>query len=285
MKPKFLNQTTPSFLLWLDNLICQEGSGHYTTSSLFYRTNSLYYGLTTYASPYSQFIYDSSISGATVMTGIYLNNNYITTGQSGFFGINYEKGQVYFNSALPANSVISGNFSIKDFNVLLTNKPEEKVLFETQYTPRQKTAISPTGLLDNETSYPVIFIKNLGYENQPFAFGGIKTTKINYTSIIFSDDKFKLDSAISIMCDAYQRYVPILDVSEMPFDIYGRLKSGVYNYKALKESKSPSIGNAMFIEESKQAEFSQKLYSEIDNINPNVQVAIVDFSVNTQRTL
>jgi hypothetical protein len=285
MKESFLHLANPSFLIWLDNLICQEGSGHYQASSLFYKTTNQFQGLYTYSSPYSQFIYDVSVSGATVMTGIYLNNNFITTGTSGFFGVNYEKGQVYFNTALPSSAVISGNFSVKDFNLILTNDTEQKILFETQYTKRPKTLLSPTGLRNNEISYPVAFVKNLSYSNTPFAIGGIVSTDINYSVIVFSDDKYKLDSVIPLMCDSYSSYLPILNVQEMPFDIYGRCKSGVYNYQELKQSKTPTLARSLFVQKASQAEFSQKLYSEIDNVNPTVQIGIVDFSVSAQRTL
>lgn len=285
MKQSFLHKANPSFLLWLDHLICQDGSGHYQTSSLFYKTTNQYQGLYTYASPYSQFIYDSSVSGATVMTGLYLNDNFITTGTSGFFGVNYEKGQVYFNSALPANARISGNFSVKEFNLILTNEPEEKVLFETQYAKRPKTLMNPTGLRNNEISYPVMFVKNLSYNNEPFSLGGMVTTSINYSVITFSDDKYKLDSVMPLMADSFNSYVPILEVQDMPFDIYGRIKSGVYNYQDFLTSRSPSVSTALFIEKASQAEFSQKLYSEIDNVNPTAQIGIMDFTVNAQRML
>lgn len=285
MQPTFLNKANSSVYLWLDNLLCQEGSGHFPSSSNFYKLKQQFNNLYTYSSPYSQFVYDVSISGANVISGIYLNGNYVTTGTSGFYGINYSKGQAYFTSELPSSTSISGNFTIKDFNVVLTNESESKILFETKYSPRYKSISNPTGLLDNQTTYPVIFIKNNSYNNEPFAFGGEVSTKVGYSFIIFSDDKFKLDSTTSLICDQVHSYIPIFNPQEMPFDIYGRCKSGVFNYKDIRSTKNPGTSDSLFIEKVGQIEFSQKLYGEMNNLNPEVYMGIIDVDLSSQRTI
>lgn len=285
MKASFLNKANSSTFLWLDNLLCQEGSGFVNSSSLFYKTQPQFKGLNTYSSPYSQFIYDSSISGANIMSGVYVNGNFVTAGQSGLYGIDYNKGQVHFSGSLPDSAVISGNFAIKDFNIILNNEPEEKILFETKYSQRNKTSSTPTGLMDNETTYPVIFVSNTDYSNSPFSFGGEVSTDINYSLIIFSDDKFKLDSVVSLICDQDSAYIPVFSPQEMPFNIYGIVKSGVFSYEGIKALKNPGNQDSLFVSKVRQAKFSQKLYSEIDNLNPEVYVGIVDLNVNSQRMI
>ncbi|MEK6883586.1 MAG: hypothetical protein AABY22_28415, partial [Nanoarchaeota archaeon] len=196
MLPQFTNQVLSSSVLWLDNLLANKGQGYSTVSGYFYQTDNLYNGFYTYSSPYRQIIADSSVSGAVVMTGVALNGVSIGTGQSGFSGIDYFNGRLYFGTEVsnPSTS-LSGTYSIKEFNVVLTNEPEEKLLFETKYSLKPKTTQVLSGLYSNEESYPVVFLRDNGGQNDPLAFGGTDMTITNLRAIIFTDSMFSLDAA------------------------------------------------------------------------------------------
>ena len=56
MKPQFTNKVLSSALLWLDNKLCTQGQAYFNISGgLFYGTQNLFNGYTTYASQYSNF--------------------------------------------------------------------------------------------------------------------------------------------------------------------------------------------------------------------------------------
>lgn len=283
IKPQFQNKVNGSMFLWLNNLLAQRGSGFNNFGSRFYPVQNKINGLYTYGAPFSQFISDSSVSGALVPTGIYLNNTYINTGESGFFGINHENGYAYFNTPVPSNVTISGAYSVKDFNIDLTDEPEEKILFETKMKIRPKTYINPTGLATNETSYPIIFIKNDEYKNEPFAFGGTETTQISYSLFVFADSKYQIDAVEGLICDCVRNYIPIFELSEMPYDAYGRLKNSYFNYETVKQSKTPGSQNTLFISDINKSRFSQKIYSELKTINPEAFFSIVNINVSAVR--
>lgn len=78
-------------------------------------------------------VYDTSVSGANQISGVYVNGVFNSPGTGGnLISINPNQGQVYFN-ADKSSATISGNYAIKDLNLVITDEREEKLLFETQY--------------------------------------------------------------------------------------------------------------------------------------------------------
>lgn len=283
MKAHFQNKANSSLFMWLNNLLAQNGSGFNMVGARLYPVQSEFTNLYSYAAPYAQFISDSSISGATVQTGIYLNNIFVGSGQSGFFGYNYEKGRAYFTQAISPSITISGLYPIKDYNISLTDKPEETILFETQLKLRPKISVNLTGLQSSDMSYPVIFIRNNSYKNEPFCFGGTDLTKIQYSIIVFGDSRFSVDAVEGLICDSVRSYIPLLNPDDMPYDVYGRVKSGVYNYVTIKNNKTPSSTNSIFIENVEKPEFNQVVYNELKKANPEAYFTMIRMTTSTYR--
>jgi hypothetical protein len=280
MRAQFKNRVIYSTLLFLDNKICTRGEAYKNFGSKFYDVKDDYINYYTYGTPFRQFISDSSITGTTVMSGIYLNNSFITTGQSGFVGIDYNQGQVYFSN--PVTGTLSGNYSVKDFNIILTNKPETTLLFETQYKLKPKTNQQITGLTSDQVPYPVIFVKNNGGTNEPLAFGGMDNTITNIRLLIMADSLFNLDAVCSIINDTRGLYIPLLSEQEVPFNVLGGFKSGSYNYNNLVSGKILA-GQASFIHEVYVSNYRQNTYEEIRKLNPEVYVGIVELELESYR--
>ena len=135
MNVMFDHQYISSFTLFLDNQILSQGSSFTNYSGLFYPVNSYLYGYTAYNCGFRQIVNDISISGANVMSGVYVNGQYTTIGGSyGLASINHSLGNIYFTgNLLPQNPIISGNFAIKDFNISITDEQEYDMLFNTEF--------------------------------------------------------------------------------------------------------------------------------------------------------
>ena len=280
MLPQFTNQVLSSSVLWMDNLFANKGQAYSIVSGYFYQTDNLFNGFFTYSSPYRQIIADSSVSGATVMTGIALNGVSIGTGQSGFSGIDYYNGRLYFGTEIsnPSTS-LSGTYSIKEFNIALTNEPDEKLLFETKYSLKPKTTQTISGLYSNEENYPIIFLRDNGGQNDPFAFGGTDNSVTNLRAIILTDSMFSLDAATSLLKDQARNYIPLLGYGEMPFNSLGGLKSGVYNYTGMTNGKAAN-GQGIYISNVFVSRFNHSAFSqELKKINPDVFVGLVDLDL------
>jgi hypothetical protein len=279
MKPQFENILMSSMVLWFDHTLIKKGEAFSNYNSEFYPITNIYNGYYTYGAPFKNLIRDESITGTNIISGVYLNNNFITTGQSGLVAINADQGQLYFNSGLN-NPTISGNYAVKDYGIYLTNENEEKILFETKFNLNPKTTENPTGLPINAQTYPAIYLKNNGGNNTPLAFGGLDSSNINVRAIVISDSIFSMDAVSSIFKDTARTYIPIIQPSEMPFNSLNGLKSR-YNYDLLTTGRA-GTANSVYI---KNVYISKNVANrtQYQDLNPDAISAFVDFELEVYR--
>lgn len=283
MKVQFNNIVMSSMLLWFDNKLLSKGEAFVNFSSNFYPVESQYFGFYTYGAPYKQMVVDSSISGASIISGIYINNVFSKIGENSLTGINSSQGHLYFTSQInnPTTS-LSGNYAVKDFNIFLTSETEEDLLFETQFQLNPKTSQNPTGLPLNAETYPVVYLKYQGGDNEPLAFGGLDKTNINVRAIILSDSIFKLDALTSIFRDAVRTYVPLIYENEMPFNILGSTNNGSFNYNNLTANKLQN-NDYLYIDNVYVSKIDNRFINSYNKLNPNVFTAFIDFELSKNR--
>ena len=280
MDIQYENKVMSSFLLYIDHMICKKGNAYSNASSFFYETSQTFANLHNYSAPYKQMVVDESISGADVMSGVYLDNNFISVGQSGLNSINHVEGMVHFSSQITGSNRLSGDFSLKDFNVYLTNKPEEEVLFETKYHLRPTVNETPTGLRPDQITYPAIFLKSIAGTNTPAAFGGLDKTVIEARCIVLSESSYQLDAALSILKDMVKTTVPFIQ-SDLPFNALGAYTGTSYNFDTLKATKT-GTDERIFIDE---VNVSKNITAGggYKNLNPDIYNGFIDFTLNEFR--
>ena len=273
MKPQFDNQISSSFLMWFDHTLLSKGEAYYNVTTSFPANTSYVNGFYAYNGPYKGLVYDTSIAGATVMTGVTVNNANYNLGQNPVSGINYSEGQIYLASG---NLNVTGTYSVKEFNVLLTSQPEEVLLFETQYVRRNKTPATSLkdSLKENTITYPVVFIKNNGSTNDPLAFGGTDETRIDFRAIVIADSQYTLDAVCSLFRDRNYDNVPLIDPTYNPFNVLGSFKSGVaFNYDNITSGKDYCMIDRVSV--SKIAGVRDRE----NNINPGSYYGLIDFEL------
>jgi hypothetical protein len=279
MKTQFDNVVISSMMLFIDHKLCSKGEAFTNYSGQIYPIQSNYYSYNTYALPFRQIIADSSISGANIMSGVYVGSTFTPVNTSNLVGINHYRGQAYFNGL--ASDTLSGRYSVKDFNIYLTNKPEEEILFETQYKVRPKIAQSLTGLADNVETIPSIFIKNNGSMNEPFAFGGIKNSMLDIRVIVIADNLYNLDAACSILRDTNNTFVHTIESSDLKLDNLGNFTSGYYDYNNIVNNKINST-DKLYIEEVRVSKVPNLGFNS-SNYKNTLFTAFVDFTLRKIR--
>ena len=284
MKPQFDNQVMSSLLLWFDNTLLTKGEAFQNTTGQFYNVLAEYAGLDTYSSSYSQIVADASVTGATIPTGLYVGSNLVNVGEgevTGLYAIDYNNGRSYW-SGIQGNDV-TGSFAIKDFNTFLTNSTEDEILFQTQYTNRNKVStVVPTGLEPGTKTYPVVYLKNDGSHNDPFAFGGQDNTIFKARAIVVADSQFEIDAIGSLFRDQVHSSIGLFTAAEMPFNQYGYYRNDVqFNYTGVVNGKGPA--DLMFLEDVNVSRFDRVLENEVRKFNPNVYSTLIDFEINKVR--
>lgn len=283
MEPQFSNKLNSSFTLFVDHELLYTGGGYTNTSSLFYDQSSSQdrnYGYYTYSSPYQGLVYDSSITGATIPTGLYVNGTFNPVGTSGLEAINYNRGEAYFSSAPVGN--VSGDFSVKDYNIELTSLPETKILFETKYqiNPRNSQTLSSNN--PDERTLPIIFVKPRKSNSDEIAMGGFEENEDIYRLFIFTDNQFHLDATCSVLRDTVRKHFGHLELSEMPFNSLGGLIDDSFNYRSSVDGKRGR--NLSRIEEVQVIHNSQDMFQRnTDKVNIEIFTAIVDVTVSSFR--
>lgn len=282
--PQHQNLVMSSFVLWLNNTLLQYGA--YTNiGGNLYRNNPVFQGYTQYSAPYKPLVFDSSYSGPNVMTGVYVNNSFLTIGQSGFAGVDYLRGNVYFTGVnIPTITSISGNYSILDYNVLFP-APDIAMVFEGKMSliNRNKSPhnVANTGMGNSEISYPAIFVRNESVANEPFEFGGTDLTTTNIACYLFCDSQYSLDALRSVLIDRKTDYFSLLQTGEMPTTNINSLKTIPYNYnnQANLAGKIGS-GNALWIKDINTTNFNTRgLFAEVAALPPDVYFGLIEFEV------
>ena len=240
MKIQEDNLIASSFLLYLDNVICNEGKGYRNINTNLYPVNNLYNNLYAYGLPFKQAVADSSVFGAKILSGIYIDNSFKTIGQNNITGINHYEGQVYFTAPINASS-LKGEYAIKDFNIYFTNKSEEHLIFEESIKVRPKTYQSAAALDPSHNTIPAIFIKNIGGGANPFAFGGVKKLTTEIRCVVITDNLYDLDALCSLLKEKSNNYVPIIDPSDLKVSNLNSFPSGYFNYSQLSSNSNKSV--------------------------------------------
>ena len=286
----FENQVMSSLLLFIDNKVCKKGKAFTNHGSYFYNVDDQVEGAYSHSAPFKQLVVDTSLEavGADIMTGVFLgvetDERYPPYGTTDYppaqtsgpypYTINHYQGQVTFET--DHKLAISGDYSVKDFNIYLTSLAEEQLLFETKFTLNPATLEDPTGLAPEAQTYPAIFIKNNGGRNEPFAFGGADDTIINARAIILADSTYELDAVCGILKDTAREHLPLIDNGELPFDARGAYTGQLFNYETIEKDGGMEISEV----------FVSKVMSnrgDFTNLNPDVYSAFVDFELRKVR--
>jgi len=270
-------------LLWADNRLLTQGQAFYTVTGQFYPLTQYYAGQQTFSASFKPLCSDLSIPNATIMTGAYVNNTFLYNGQSGL-SIDYANGNIYLPSSFNVTSPISGVYSFNEICVTFASYSDISILFETKLSLRPKVPQVPTGMFNNQLSYPVIFLKNEIGHNDAFAFGGLKNSISEVNAYVFAESQFQLDAIISNFKDAKDKYIPYLSQSEMPFNNLGGWKNNIpYNYTGLVGNRV-SQGNGIFISDVTVTDWGRRgLASDIAKMTTEAFFSLATFTLERIR--
>lgn len=227
-----------SLSLYLDHAIQNQGSAFSNKSGLFYPDNSNSFGIYTYSCSYKQLCNDTSISGANIISGVYLNGVYAGVGTSGLIGINHYEGDVYFNQQLPKNTIVSGNFAVKEINVTISDQPDYKVVLNNKFASNPKYAQVATGISEDVTVFPAIILVPKFQETLPFAFAGIDNNAMTVRAMIVCETAWQRVGVGNILKNLRLKTLNL--VSKTPFDFLGTYTGIPYNYNNLPFYQYPT---------------------------------------------
>jgi hypothetical protein len=278
MIEQFQHRATTSFFLWFDNYLLKKGQAYSNKTGKFYnysddRLDSRYKA---FGSSYKQWVTDTSIVGANVPSGVWINNTF--TSRSNNLMLDFENGRTLV-SGIANTANITGSFAVKDFNIYFTNEGEEDLLVDKKYNSNPRIFSSAQNYVQPyDQVVPAIFLSSESINNQPFAFGGEDTTKISMKAVVMAENAYQLDGALSIFADSQNEVITNIPFTGHPLNEYGDLKNGSYSYEALKTQNQNN--SLFFIEEVVTSKLTDKARKSLAN---DLYVGFIDFEIHQQR--
>lgn len=233
---QFDNEILSALLLYIDYRIQSKGSGYLNWSSQLYPVNTDINGYSCFSSPFGAMVNDTGLTGAQVISGVYVNNVYTPVGSGNLVAINHYKGAVYFNQQLPSGTIISGNYSIKEIPVYIADEAEYSLLFENTYTTTNKYIETLSGLALGTETVPCVFLRTKNNAAIPFGFGGLEDKTKTIRATIISQNEFHRMAVSNILTDML--YAPFYIPNSIPFDSLGNYTGLAYSYTGLSFNTS-----------------------------------------------
>ena len=278
MKAQFQHNLTSSFFMWFDNFLLTKGEAYTNkTGEFFYYDDTLIDSdYTVFGSPYKQWVSDSSIDGATVPTGVYVNGN--LSGRADGIVLDFDNGRALAAGASSTDTV-TGSFAVKDFNIYFTNDTEDDLIIENKYVVNSRVPSGPyTYITPYDDVAPAIFLVASTLENKPFALGGMMDTVVLMKAVVISDDPYKLDGALSIFGDSVNEVIEPIPMSGFPYTELGDLKGDSYNYTGVKEGYAGET--PYFVDKVRTSKLSDRARKAVAN---ELYIGFIDFDVQQHR--
>ena len=276
MKPQFQHKVVTSIMLWFENYFLNKAEAFSTETGKFtyYNDIALPSGFKAYGSEYKQTIYDSSISGAYIPSGVYVNGSFSGFNNSTLL-FDHLNARI-IASGLSTGANITGAFSPKQISVYFTNDTEESVILNVQEKLNQNIANPHEFYTPYEQKLPAIYMSNQSMQNKPFAFGGMNETITKTTAVVLANQAYELDCILSIFADSYNENISLCDFEANPLNEFGALKTGYYSYNDIKNKYKEKI----FIKNVNSSKMSDKVRS---NLLKQLYIGFIDFELSIHR--
>jgi hypothetical protein len=278
MIEQFHHKFTNSFFLWFDNYLLTKGQAYTNTTGTFfnYTDERLPTGYKTFGSAYKQWVNDSSIAGATIPSGVYVNGTY--SGRNSTLVLDFENGRA-ISTQIATGASVTGSFAVKDFNVYFSNETEEDLIVENKYDINSRIILNDESYIRPYAQViPAIFLSLDSVSNQGFALGGMEETSISAKAVILAENNYQLDGALSIFADSRNEVFPMIPMSGHPVNEYGDLKTGYYSYANLKSQYGTNTN--FYINTAITSKLTDRVRKSLAN---DIYVGFVDFEIQQHR--
>ena len=282
MKPQYQHEVLTSFMLWFDNHLLTKGEAYSNkTGTLYYFDDSrLPDNYKVYASPYKQWVNDSSVTGST---NPIIPTAFMGSGRNDGVIFDFENGRIIETGGnFGTSSTITGTFAVKDFNVYVSDETEEDLILESKFILNSRYNDSETGIKPYDKVIPAVFVNSENVQNVPYAFGGEDETRTSIKAVVLAENNYQLDGVLSIFADLTKSNITPIPFSGHPSTEYGDLKTdftgaGFY-YTGVIDAYKNNI--PYYIEDVTVSKLSER---EKPQQLGDVKVGFIDFDLRQAR--
>lgn len=181
-------------------------------------------------------------------------------------------------------STLTGSFTVKDFNVYLTDQGEEDLIIENKFMLNSRYGTYGSGIEPYDPVVPAVFINTEYTRNEPFAFGGEDKTHSIIKAVVMAENAYQLDGIMSIFRDSKYSTFNKIPFSGHPSTEYGGLKTSNprpshisnniphYDYDTLSAEQSDTF----YIDDVTVSKFSERAQKSFPG---EIKVGFLEFDV------
>jgi hypothetical protein len=281
MKAQYDQLVLSSFRTWLDHVILDKGEAFSNQTLQMYETatDEQYPTQDTYSASIYQWVYDSSIPGASIPAAVdEVAGGTISRGTDGLH-IDFENGRAIFTGSHAGITDMTIDVSVKEINTYITTSSDQQLVHELKFGEEPDLRPVNGPLLPNQIVSPAVFIRLIKRDNDPACIGGMDWTKLLIRCVCFGSE-WQLTSLGSILGDKKHCSLPILAASDLPIDEYGDIKGGSFDYDALIAASYTSSDKLAFID---QVSYSTYENDSLSKNHPKIRVGFADFTITKGR--
>jgi hypothetical protein len=113
--------------------------------------------------------------------------------------------------------------------------------------------------------------------NDPFAFGGVDMTKVEFRTVIMANSMFSLDAACGILRDSSHDFFSLINNSDLNMNAMSSYTGTAFNYTGI------ATGGLAYIADVGVLRLKAINSSDFINLNPKVFSAFADFQLESIR--
>lgn len=264
-----------SFKEYLDHKVVEK-LGAWKNSSLSFFVDSTDDRMVNYkkigAGP-RQWLYDSSISGATIADP----TQFTPTGWQAA-KTDFKNARFVAPSGVAGAVPTSGTVAVKHFNSYLTTRDDEELFENTNFGfPPEMASKTAASKADSYHS-PCYFVKMTNTRNEGLAFGGLDKTIYNVRVTCFAKTEAELISLASVFRDIKNTNTMVLN--ETPLNEFNDLKSRPWNFHT-EITEAQASGNLVIT--VNDSNFNPLKSDNINSKLSNVFVGLGNFDIYVAR--
>lgn len=284
MKNQYSHNLPGSIYLWADKLL-NENEAFFSKENYVFEKYGEIGSYTEYYAPYKNFKFNNDQGYA--YSGIYIDDQFVNFGESGVL-IDNEKGRALIPSSLvDNNTIVSGEFSSKEFGIYFSNETENDLLINKNFylVDENETYFDYLKKQDKyDYTYPSIFIGMDGNQNFPFALGGTKDTKTYSRLVILAKDNYQMDGVLSIFADELHQCIKKIDFSDYPLGSADSLKTSYYPFNYGNFYQERQNNENLFLESVNISRLKDNTMISKQSI-PKFYVGFVDLVISNPRNI
>jgi hypothetical protein len=236
------------------------------TVTLYENTDNRVKNKVVYSSPFAQWVYNSSVSGAQIPT---VTSDAV--GRPGGAIFDFVNGRVFRTTGQTGLSLTT-NVSVNEINFYISSKSDERFISETKFETLYDLATANTFIQPDSVIAPCIFFKFRRTDREEIGFGGLNMNRWSVRLIAITLDLDMMTGIQNVARNMIGKHFPLL--STTPLNEFGDLKSTPWNYNTLAAAASQD--SILFIEDGV---FVNLEIDSFSHNNPNLLVSMATFEI------